>query len=77
MEWIKCSDRLPDFGVPVMVAKTGNPYIWTAMRDQDCEFWCWCANMHGPINDTDCFEADDDYDYDFWTPLPDPPHNKE
>lgn len=69
-KWIRTKDRLPDYDVPVLVF---NGWVHAAMLSYE-EGWLWCAYQgYGSLCDNTCYECDDDYQYDYWMPLPEPP----
>ncbi|QTL38757.1 DUF551 domain-containing protein [Xenorhabdus budapestensis] len=72
MEWIKCSDRLPEIDKIVLgyeFLNYNNTYRCSLYgRVDDGEFWYW-----GKVNQFDEIEVDDEYDVQFWMPLPQPP----
>lgn len=66
MNWVKCSERLPELGVKVLIATVDKDF-WVAERNdwdgkEDCE-WSW---DHG-FNDLEPDRVT------HWMPLPEPP----
>ena len=85
LEWVPCSERLPDEATPVLVAgKAGKyRYVTTAMvtwEEADGQAgWCWnqlCENYNPDLHDTGNYQFDDDYEYTHWMNLPAPPEDK-
>jgi hypothetical protein len=63
MNWIKCSERMPDEGVSVLVWQDYPPCCWTAHMEDDGEYQTW-------------HEEGDGYQLGHithWMPIPDPP----
>lgn len=59
MEWIKCSDRLPDDSKPVLIMT--DSYMQTAFFERDDDLWLWGD------------EAWSTQRVSHWMPLPEPP----
>lgn len=81
MEWIKCSESLPPFNIPVWLAQKDTPKIFIGLRDDgDADGWVWCKSYYVPYFsepkqewESDDAEFDDDYQPTHWMPLPTPP----
>ena len=75
-EWISCKDRLPEYDVPVMAAfGSGGDFSLEPMMvsfTDDGYYWCEYEG-YGDISDKNNYVAEDDYDVDYWQPLPKPP----
>ena len=73
--WIPTDERLPDYDVPVLVvSKIWPDQITSAMRIDEGDGWLWAqVTWHGALSDVNSYEADDDYQYSHWMPLPPPP----
>ena len=91
MEWIKFKDRKPPDDVPVLVCDKwghdGQPYIYAALYhyDEYCEnaeggqggFYWIPYNNSGHLDDAGSYDDwDDDYNYEYWMPLPQPPEKE-
>lgn len=76
-EWIKCSDRLPDIGVPVWIDGSDQAGIG-ARCDLNDGTWIWGFAVYSPywddlakswiVDEYDC----DDVSPSRWMPLPEP-----
>jgi hypothetical protein len=81
-EWIPVSDQLPEMNTPVLaIVKSARSYLTTAMRiyDDDAEGWLWaqlCTTYNPDLCDASEYQADDDYHYTHWMPLPEPPQQE-
>ena len=63
-KWIPCSERLPEFGVDVLVyAKTWEDHIQVAHRQYDGIMW--------ELSDCEYYFSKSDVTH--WMPLPEPP----
>lgn len=71
-QWIKCSDRLPDFGRLVLVcdkpAGTVKAAVLYECDDDDGPACCWI--VEAPSGDPEGF------DFEYWMPLPPPPETQ-
>ncbi len=76
-EWISVEDRLPDLETPVLVTTIGA--IYTAMVTHVDEGWYWAVqDSHSPmLNDPDSYVVDDEYQFTYWQPLPEPLKGKD
>jgi hypothetical protein len=63
MEWIKCSDRLPESNVEVFVFQSGKGFSVFSLNTSD-RHPCWIFKSLEPFN----FHYED-----YWSPLPNPP----
>ncbi|WFQ80224.1 DUF551 domain-containing protein [Xenorhabdus sp. SF857] len=72
MEWIKCSDRLPEIDEIVLgcefYTNNGNYKCRLYGRAEDGEYWYW-----GVVNRLNEIEIDDEYNVEYWMPFPEPP----
>lgn len=75
-EWTSVEDGLPEEGVPVLVVSAHWPdSVYAALRIDEGDGWLWAqmGAYGGNLNDVSDYEADDDYRYSHWRPLPAPP----
>jgi hypothetical protein len=74
-EWNKTSDvGFPTTEVPVLVSN--GTYIYAALATyqvaDESEGWIWEVMdfSTGPINDVGSYICDDEYDFEYWMPMP-------
>jgi Protein of unknown function (DUF551) len=71
MEWIKCSERLPDIIDDYLIlTRSQQMYVGRWIPDKKKKFRCWsiqcdCMNAEG--------SGDEDYNVTHWADLPKPP----
>lgn len=77
-KWNKTSDGYPTTEVPVLVSD--GKYIFAALAvwidlDEDSSGWLWEVTdfYHSALNDIGSYEMDDDYQFEYWMTMPDPP----
>lgn len=63
-EWIKCSERMPPFGAPVLVVGIVGNTVQNNIYEWDGCTWCDYRDDYGE-HDKDVFTH--------WMPLPEPP----
>ncbi len=77
--WISVEDRLPEYGVAVLVIPKDYPNdITAAILVFHDEGWVWEEYArYGFLNDPDNYELDDEYNYTHWMPLPPTPREED
>ena len=72
--WISCANKLPEIDQPVWLMQ--DRYIWIGAQVDD-GVWSNAYHRMWYNNDLECWECDadldDDYQPDYWMPLPLPP----
>ena len=76
-KWNKTSDGYPTSEKPVLVCN--GKFIYAALATyvyaDESEGWLWevMDGFHGALNDAGTYECDDDYQFDYWMDMPEPP----
>lgn len=75
--WIPCSERLPELGAEVLIARHGTYSVWIGRREEvgtvslhgedppDPEPWVWVVDRG--------YHRLDPWEFTHWQPFPDPP----
>lgn len=73
-KWNKTSDGYPTDEKPVLVSDGKSIYaalaVWTECDDMAGWLWEVLGPFHSALNDTESYVCDDDYQFDYWRPLP-------
>ena len=77
VDWNKTAEGFPTTEMPVLVSDGTRIYtalaVWVEADESEGWLWEVMDFCQGPINDIGSYCCDDDYQFEYWMPMPELP----